>query len=69
MYRVSWDIRDRTLLNLIYVNMPQDTQQTQNICTTFVQRRPNVFDAGPTLYICYTNALCFLGRQLQPLSC
>ena len=34
------------------------TKQTQNICITFVQRRPNVFDVGPTLYKCYTNSLC-----------
>ena len=34
------------------------SQQTQNICITFVQRRPNVFDA---FYKCYTNVLCFLG--------
>ena len=26
------------------------TQQAQIICITFVQRRPNVFDVGPTLY-------------------
>ena len=25
-------------------------QQTQNIFITFIQRRPNVFDVGPTLY-------------------
>ena len=31
------------------------TQQKQNICITFIQRRPNVFDVGPTLYKCYTN--------------
>ena len=37
-------------------------QQTQNICITFVQRRPNVFDAGPTLYKCYTNVLCLLDQ-------
>ena len=30
--------------------MVGSTQQTQNICITFVQRRPNVFDVGPTLY-------------------
>ena len=36
-------------------------QQTQNICITFEQRRPNVFDVGQTLYKCYTNALCLLG--------
>ena len=35
-------------------------QQTQNICITCVQRRPNVFDVGPTLYTCYTNVLCLL---------
>ena len=34
------------------------SKQTQNICITFVQRRPNVFDA---LYKWYTNVLCFLG--------
>ena len=34
------------------------TQQAQNICITFVQRRPNVFDTGPTLFKCYTN-VCF----------
>ena len=38
-------------------------QQTQNICLTFVQRRPNVFDAGPTLYKCYTNVWGFSGGQ------
>ena len=31
------------------------TQQTQNIFITFIQRRPNVFDVGPTLYKCYKN--------------
>ena len=37
------------------------THLTQNTCITVVQRRPNVFDVGPTLYKCYTNALCLLG--------
>ena len=37
------------------------SQQTQDICITFIQRRPNVFDVGPTLYKCYTNVLCLLG--------
>ena len=37
------------------------SQQTQNIYITFVQRRPNVSDVGPTLYKCYTNVLCLLG--------
>ena len=37
------------------------SQQTQNICITFIGRRPNVFDVGLTLYKCYTNILCLLG--------
>ena len=37
------------------------SQRTQNICITFIQCRPNVFDVGPTLYECYTNILCLLG--------
>ena len=42
------------------------TQQTQNICITFIQcptnvERPSVFDVGPTLHKCYTNVLCLLG--------
>ena len=36
------------------------SQQTQNICITFVQRRCNVFDVGPALYKCYTNVLYLL---------
>ena len=37
------------------------SQKTQNVCITFIQRRPNVFDVGPTLYKCYTNVLCLPG--------
>ena len=37
-------------------------QQTQ-FCITFIQRQPNVFDVGPTLYKYYTNVLCLLGGQ------
>ena len=38
------------------------SQQTQNFCKTFVQRWPNVFDVGPTLYKCYTNVcVCWVG--------
>ena len=29
---------------------PPAAQQTQDICITFIQRRPNVFDVGPTLH-------------------
>ena len=31
-----------------------DSQQAQNIGIRFIQRRPKVSDAGPTLYECYT---------------
>ena len=37
---------------------PVYTQQTQNICITFIQCWTNVEDVGPTLYKCYTNVLC-----------
>ena len=37
------------------------SQQTQNICITFVQRRPDFFDVGPPVYKCYTNVLSLLG--------
>ena len=38
------------------------TQQTQNTCVTFIQRRPNAFDVGTTLYKCFTNVLRLLER-------
>ena len=41
--------------------MLPNSQQTQNICITFVQRRPNVFGVGVALYKCYINILCLLG--------
>ena len=34
-------------------------QQTQNICITFIQRRPNVFDVSPALY----NGFVFVGTD------
>ena len=40
------------------------SQQTQNICITVVQRRPNVFDVGPTLYKWYTK--CFVCARFRP---
>ena len=44
---------------------PAETaQQTQNLCVTFVQRQPNVFDAGPALYKCYANVLCLLEEHV-----
>ena len=46
------------------------SQQTQNFCIAFVQRRPNVFAIGPTLYKCYTNVLCLLSKvQLSISAC
>ena len=44
------------------------SQQTPNICITFVQRRPNVFDVGPTLYKCNKNVLCLLGYLCKHLN-
>ena len=41
------------------------TQQIQNICIIFIQRRLNVFDVGPTLNKCYTNVLCLLGSRVK----
>ena len=41
------------------------TQQTKNICITFVQCRPN----APTLYKCYTNVLRLLGKTSRQTSC
>ena len=48
-----------TLMSLEYSYI--DTQQTQNICTTFVQYWTSVEDVGPTLYKSCTNVLCLLG--------
>ena len=44
----------------LYEAIPANT----DICITFVQCRPIVFDVGPTLYKCYTNVLCLLGYSL-----
>ena len=37
--------------------LSQNCTTSSDSCITFVQRRPNVFDVGPTLYKCYTNVL------------
>ena len=37
----------------------------QNISIKFVQRRPSVFDVGPTLYKCYRFFLCLLGMDMD----
>ena len=52
---------DTTIEHLSVVMARGASQKTQNICITFVQRRPNVFDVGPALYKCYTNVSCLLG--------
>ena len=44
------------------------TQQTQNICIKFEQRRFNVFHVGPTLYKCYTNVSCLVGNLTHHIS-
>ena len=40
------------------------SQQTQNICITFVQCWTNVEDVGLMLFKCYANVLCLLGYVL-----
>ena len=45
------------------------SQQTQNIFRSFVQRRLHVFDAGPTLYKCYTKVLCWLRCPMFAKTC
>ena len=42
--------------------LPVVSQQTQNICITFIQCWTNVDNVGLTLYKCYTNVLCLLGN-------
>ena len=37
------------------------SQQTHNICITFIQCLSNGKDVGLTLYKCYANVLCLLG--------
>ena len=67
MNNVHWlEVRDASssewkFQRIVLAGLCNVTQQTQNIYVTFVQRRPNVFDVGQTLYKCYTNVLCLLG--------
>ena len=49
----------------------ENSQQTQNICITFVQCWANVEDVGPALYKCYTKTSkrhsnhCFVQNELH----
>ena len=49
---------DTFWLSLSWFNI--GCQANTNICIIFAQRRPNVFDVGPTLCKSYTNVLCLL---------
>ena len=51
-----------SVIYLVYAWAALCIQKTQNIFITFVQRWQNVFDVGPTVYKCYTNVLCLLGK-------
>ena len=53
--------KHKTFVQHLYNNGSPTSQQTQNICITFMQCWTNVEDVGPTLYKCYTNVLCLLG--------
>ena len=44
------------------------SQDTQNICITFIQCWSNVEDVGPALYKCYTNVLCLQGCSHDTLT-
>ena len=54
-------------IECVMTSIARYTQQTQNIRITFIQRRPNVFDVGPTLYKCYTNVLCLPGNYFSTI--
>ena len=41
----------------------------QNMCITFIQHPPSIFDVGPTLYKCYTNVLRLLGWNWTCCDC
>ena len=45
-----------------------DIPASTNICITFIQRQPNIFDLRPALHECYTNVLCLLGSLLNGYS-
>ena len=45
-----WSNIEPTLDKCTMLERSPPAQQTQHICITFIQRRPNVFDVGPTLY-------------------
>ena len=62
--RLTWKVLQDWLEKYCKTDLKSIAQKTQNICITFVQRRPNVFDVGPTLYKCYTNVLCLPGYGL-----
>ena len=49
--------------SLMLVSSYCHSQQTQNMCITFVERRSNVFDVGPALYKSYTHVLFLLGMK------
>ena len=53
----TWVIQFRRYLGMAH------GEETQNICITSVQRRPHVFDVGPTLYKCHAIFLCLLSGE------
>ena len=56
--RLLWFLRKRDSVSHPTFQLQVVSQQTQNICLTFVECWTNVADAGPTLYKCYTNVSC-----------
>ena len=41
--------------------------KNKTLCITFLQRLPDVFDFGPTLYKCNTDNLCLLVYTVKPV--
>ena len=62
-----WPNIKPTLVKCLLFTGRTSSKQTQNICMTFVQRRPNVYDVGSTLYKCYTNVFCLLSYCIMVL--
>ena len=55
-----------TVIIQVEAKKQSPSQQTQNICITFVQRRLSIFDVGPAMYKWYTNGFfCLLGLLCQ----
>ena len=58
---LSYKNETTTIQQPLPLNYRVEPRKHKTFCITCIQRRPNVFDVGPTLDTCYTNVLCLLG--------